>query len=177
MIMMTVTRLRLAALVALTLVSSVFAQDLSDATRKFRGDYGTHQSQTYNRHAQDYTRFMYNAPQLQPAAPLPVLQEQAKAVRQNTTKASEALKDVKAAHPKDAEAAKLVESIQKHYANVLTHCDMLDDCCKNKDATGKLADCCVDIHHELEAAQLETDKLMKHLKVEPLAVPKKAAAK
>lgn len=175
--MMTLTRLRLAALVALTLVSSVFAQDLSDATRKFRGDYGTHQSQTYNRHAQDYTRFLYNAPQLQPAAPLPVLQEQAKAVRQNTTKASDALKDVKATHPKDAEAAKLVESIQKHYANVLTHCDMLDDCCKTKDATGKLAACCVDIHAELEAAQLETDKLMKHLKVEPLAVPKKAPEK
>ena len=175
--MTTLNGLRLAALVALTLVSSAFAQDLSDATRKFRGDYGTNQSSTYNRHAQDYTRFMYNAPQLQPAAPLPVLQEQAKAVRQNTTKASDALKDVKAAHPKDAEAAKLVESIQKHYANVLTHCDMLDDCCKNKDATGKLADCCVDIHHELEAAQLETDKLMKHLKVEPLAVPKKVPAK
>jgi len=120
---------------------------------------------------------MYNAPQLQAAAPLPVLQEQAKAVRQNTTKASDALKDVKVAHPKDAEAAKLVDSIQKHYANVLTHCDMLDDCCKTKDATGKLAACCVDIHAELEAAQLETDKLMKHLKVEPLAVPKKVPAK
>ena len=175
--MTTLVRMTLATLVALTMVSSVFAQDLSDATRKFRGDYGTHQSRTYNRHAQDYTRFLYHAPQLQPAAPLPVLQEQAKAVRQNTTKASDALKDVKAAHPKDAEAAKLVESIQKHYANVLTHCDMLDDCCKTKDATGKLAACCVDIHAELEAAQLETDKLMKHLKVEPLAVPKKAAAK
>ena len=175
--MSALVRMTLATLVALAMVSSVSAQDVTDATRKFRGDYGTHQSQAYNRHAQDYTRFMYNAPQLQPAAPLPVLQEQAKAVRQNTTKASEALKDVKAAHPKDAEAAKLVESIQKHYANVLTHCDMLDDCCKTKDATGKLADCCVDIHHELEAAQLETDKLMKHLKVEPLAVPKKVPAK
>ncbi len=175
--MTALVRMTLATLVTLTVAASVFAQDISDATRKFRGDYGTHQSQTYNRHAQDYTRFLYNAPQLQPAAQLPVIQEQAKAVRQNTTKASEALKDVKAAHPKDAEAAKLVESIQKHYANVLTHCDMLDDCCKNKDATGKLADCCVDIHAELEAAQLETDKLMKHLKVEPLPAPKKAPAK
>ena len=43
--------------------------------------------------------------------------------------------------------------------------------------TANLGDGCADIHHELEAAQLETDKLMKHLKVEPLAVPKKAAAK
>ena len=175
--MTALVRMTLATLVALTMASSMFAQDLSDATRKFRGDYGTHQSATYNRHAQDYTGFLYNAPQLQSAAPLPVLQEQAKAVRQNTTKASDALKEVKVAHPKDAEAAKLVESIQKHYANVLTHCDMLDDCCKNKDASGKMADCCVDIHHELDAAKLETDKLMKHLKVEPLAVPKKVPAK
>ena len=175
--MTALVRMTLAALVALTVTSSVFAQDVTDASRKFRGDYGTHQSATYNRHAQDNSQLLYNAPQLQPAAPLPVLQEQAKAVRQNTTKASDALKDVKAAHPKDAEAAKLVESIQKHYANVLTHCDMLDECCKNKDGTGKLADCCVDIHAELEAAKLETDKLMKHLKVEPLAVPKKVPAK
>ncbi|MEK6259871.1 MAG: hypothetical protein AABP62_14725 [Planctomycetota bacterium] len=175
--MTTLNRIRLAALVALTLVSSVSAQDVSDATRKFRGAYGTNQSSTYNRHAQDYTRQLYHAPQLQSAAPLPVLQEQATAVRKNTTKASEALKEVTTAFPKDTEAAKLVESIQKHYANVLTHCDMLDDCCKTKDATGKLADCCVDIHHELEAAQSETDKLMKHLKIEPLGAPKKAAAK
>ncbi len=175
--MKTLTRLTMAALLALTLGSAAFAQDLSDGTRKWRGDYSTHQSQTYNRHAQDYSQQLYYAPQLQLAAPQPVFQEQATAIRQNTTKASDALKGVKVAHPKDAEAAKLVESIQKHYANVLTHCDMLDGCCKNKDATGKMADCCVDIHAELEAAKLETDKLMKHLKVEPLAVPKKTAAK
>lgn len=175
--MTALVRMTLATMVALTMTTSMFAQDVTDATRKFRGDYGTHQSATYNRHAQDHSQLLYNAPQLQPAAPLPVLQEQAKAVRQNTTKASDALKEVKAAHPKDAEAAKLVESIQKHYANVLTHCDMLDESCKTKDATGKIPECCVDIHHELEAAQLETDKLMKHLKVEPLAVPKKVPAK
>ena len=175
--MTALVRVMLATLVALTINSSVFAQDLSDATRKFRGDYGTHQSATYNRHAQDYSQMLYNAPKLQSATPLPVVQEQANAVRQNTTKASEALKEVKVAHSKDAEAAKLVESIQKHYANVLTHCDMLDDCCKTKEGTDKIPECCVDIHHELDAAKLETDKLMKHLKVEPLAIPKKAVAK
>ena len=175
--MMTFTRLKLAALLALAMASSVFAQTTigPDASAKIRGEVTS--SGIYNRHAQDYSRMLYNAPQLQPAAPLPVFQEQAKAVRQNTTKASDALKEVKAAHPKDAEAAKLVDSIQRHYANVLTHCDMLDDCCKTKDATGKMADCCVDIHHELESAKLETDKLMKHLKIEPLAVPKKAPEK
>lgn len=168
---------KFAVLLMLTMVSSIAAQDLSDATRKFRGDYGTHKSSTHNRHAQDQTRLLYNAPRLQPAAPLPVLQEQATAVRQNATKATEALKDVKTAHPKDAEAAKLVESIQKHYANVLTHCDMLDDCCKSTEKTAKLASCCVDIYQELEAARVETEKLMKHLKVEPLAVPTKVPAK
>ena len=175
--MTVLVRMTLATLAALTVVSSVFAQDVTDATRKFRGDYGAHQSSTYNRHAQDYTRFLYSAPQLQSAAPLPVLKEQATAVRQNTTKANDALKDVKAAHPKDADAAKLIDSIQKHYANVLTHCDMLDDCCKTKDGIAKLGGCCADIHEELEAAKSETDKLMKHLKIEPLPAPKKAPEK
>ncbi|MBC7819923.1 MAG: hypothetical protein IAG10_23820, partial [Planctomycetaceae bacterium] len=97
--------------------------------------------------------------------------------RQNTTKASEALKYVKTAYPKDSEAAKLVDSIQKHYAKVLIHCDMLDECCKTTDGIAKLGDCCADVQEESEAAKLETDKLMKLLKIDPLPVLKKDSAK
>ena len=106
-----------------------------------------------------------------------VVDKQATAVKENLAKSDESLKAVKAAHAKDPEVVMLADSILKHHANAAAHCDMVSDCCKKGDAPGKIADCCVDIHDELEAAKKDMEKLKKHLKVEELPIPKKEAVK
>ena len=53
----------------------------------------------------------------------------------------------------------------------------MDDCCKTKEGSGKIGDCCIDIHDELEAAKTETGKLMKYLQIQLLSAPQKDAPK
>lgn len=168
-----------AALLALALVAPVFAQfDPADAGRKFRGDYSNfHQSRIYQSHAQDYSRLMYTSQYIQPTAPVAVIEKQNAAVKDNLAKSDAELKALKAAHAKDPEAVKLVDSILKHHANALTHCDMLGECCKRGDGPDKISACCVEMHDELEAGKKDMDALKKHLKIEDLPVPKKPVPK
>ena len=177
--MTTLTRMTLATLLALSVAGTAFAQfDSADAGRKFRGDYNSfHQSATYQRHAQDYSRMIYSSQVIQPAAPVAIVEKQAAAVKDNLAKSDEALKAVKEAHAKDPEVVKLVDSILKHHASTASHCNMVMACCKNGDGPGKIADCCADMHEDLEAAKKEMDALKKHLKIEELPVPKKQVSK
>ena len=173
-----VLRMTWATLAAAAIFSAAaFAQTTigPDAGAKARGEVTS--SATFQRHAQDYSRMMYNSQQIQPAAAPAVVEKQAATVKENLTKSDEGLKAVKAAHAKDAEVVKLVDSILKHHANAASHCDMVAECCKKGDGPGKIADCCVDIHDELEAAKKDMDKLTKHLKIEELPIPKKQATK
>ncbi len=176
--MNTMVRMTWVALVAAaSLSATAFAQKTigPDASAKIRGEVTS--SATYQRHAQDYSRMMYYSQQIQPAAPPAVVEKQAASVKENLTKSDEALKAVKAAHPKDPEVVKLVDSILKHHASAAAHCDMVGECCKKGDGPGKIADCCVDMHEELEAAKKDMDQLMKHLKIAELPIPKKQPAK
>ena len=169
----------LAALFALTLVAPVFAQfDPADGARKWRGDYESfHQGTAYHRQAQESSQMIYYSQLVQPAAPVAVIEKQTAWVKDNLTKSDEALKAVKAAHPKDADVAKHVDSILKHHANALTHCNMVAECCKKGDGPDKISACCVEMYDELDAAKKELDVLKKHLKIEDLPVPKKPVPK
>lgn len=82
---------------------------------------------------------------------------------------------VKAAHSQDAEVVKLVDSILKHHAAATSHCNMAAKCALKGEGTDKTADCCVEMHDELEAAKKDLEDLKKHLNVEELPVPKKSA--
>jgi hypothetical protein len=168
--------LSVAALMAVLAGQSAFAQD--GASAKFKGNVTNFwEAQGWQRHAQDYSRTMYYSQQIQPAAPPAVVEKQAATVKEDLAKSDEALKALKAAHSKDPEAVKLVDSILKHHANAAVHCNMVQECCKKAEGPGKIADCCVDIHDELEAAKADMEKLKKHLKIVELPVPKKQAAK
>ena len=176
--MTTLARMTLATLLAVSVVgSTAFAQKTigPDAGAKARGEVTS--SAIYQRHALDYSRMMYDSQQIQPTAPPAVLEKQTVTVKDNLTKSDEALKAVKAAHSNDPETVKLVDSILKHHANTVAHCNMLMECCKKGDGPGKIADCCVDMHDELKAAKKEMDMLKKHLKIEELPVPTKQALK
>ncbi len=165
-----------AALMAVFAGQSAPAQDGAGA--KFKGHVNNFwEAQGWQNHAQDYSRTMYYSQQIQPAASPAVVEKQAATVKEDLAKSDEALKAVKAAHAKDPEAVKLVDSILKHHANAAAHCNMVQECCKKSEEPGKIADCCVDIHDELEAAKAEMAKLKKHLKIEELPIPKKQAAK
>ena len=167
------------ALLCLVLVTPVFSQfDPADAGRKFRGDYESfHKGSVYHRHAQDNSQLLYYTYQVNPKAPVAVIEKQNAVVKNNLELSGAALKELKTVHAKDAEAVKLIDSILKHQANALGHCDMLSDCCKKGDGPDKIAACCVDMHDELEVAKKDMDALKKHLKIEDLPVPKKPAPK
>ncbi len=173
--MMTLTSRTMAALWALTLVAPVFAQlDPADIGRKSRGDYESfHQGSAYHRHAQDHSQLIYSYQQIQPTAPVAIVEKQNSALKDNLTQSGEALKALKATHVKDPEVVKLVDAILKRQASAMTHCDMLAACCKKGDGAEKISSCCVGMYEELDAANKDLGALKKHLKIKDLPVPAK----
>lgn len=177
--MMTLKSNVLAALLALAMVAPAFAQfDPADIGRKSRGDYESfHQGSAYHRHAQDHSQLIYSYQQIQPTAPVAIVEKQNSALKDNLTKSSEALKSLKTAHAKDPEVVKLVDSILKRQASAMTHCDMLSACCQKGEGAEKMSGCCVGMYEELDAANKDIDALKKHLKIKDLPVPTKQAPK
>jgi hypothetical protein len=99
-------------------------------------------------------------------------------VKKNLQLSNKALQNLQAAHPTDPKVKSTIAKIETHHAKALKDCDMVDaECQKSKTDNVKLSDCCVDIAHELTAAQKETDALLKHLKIEALPPLKKSTDK
>ena len=144
-----------------------------DAGAKARGEVTS--SATHQRHAQEHVQILYNTLEVNPKAAPAVIQEQAAAVKVSLAKSDELLKSVKVAHAKDPEVVKLIDSILKHHSAAAAHCDMAADYIKNSDPAVKIADCCADIHGEIEAAKKDMEKLKKLVKAEELTIPKKQA--
>jgi hypothetical protein len=159
------------------LASPAFAQKTigPDAGAKIRGEVT---SSAVNQHyAQETARVMYYAQQINPGAAPEVIQKQAETVKTALAKSDESLKAVKEANAKDPEVVTLVDSILKHHASAVAHCNMAAECAVKKEGGEIIADCCAEMHDELEAAKKDMKSLKKHLKVEELPVPKKAAKK
>jgi hypothetical protein len=162
--------------VSASLVSNVFSQTIGpDAGAKARGEVTS--SATHSAYAHQQARVMYYYQQITPAAKPEVVKQQAESVKSALAKADEGLKAIKESHAKDAEVVKLVDSILKHHASAIGHCTMAAECAMKGEGVEKTADCCVEMHDELEAANKDYAALKKHLKVEELPVPKKATKK
>ena len=160
-------------------LSSTEALAQNDAGAKIRGDaWNGGRVQTYQRHAQDQSQMLYQYAQPQ----APVSKQEAKelvtGIRKNLTEADKALAALKKDHAKEPEVVKQIALIEKHHAKAHEVCGMAEEhCLKEHGDHVAIADCCADMWHEIDHAQVETQKLLKMLKIEKLPVPKKSTDK
>ena len=154
-----------------------FAQN--EAGAKIRGDaWNGGRVQTYQQHAQDRSQMLYQYAQPQS----PVTKHEAKelvgGIKKDLSEADKALAKLKADHAKEPEVVKQIALIEKHHAKAHEVCGMAEEhCLKEHGDHVAIADCCTDMWTEIDAAQIETKKLLKMLKIEKLPIPKKAADK
>lgn len=178
--MKTLKILSASSLLALCFVltsQAAFAQ--ADAGAKIRGDaWNGGRVQTYQRHAQDRSQMLYQYAQPQS----PVSKEEAKelvgGIKKDLTEADKALAKLKTDHAKEPDIVKQIALIEKHHAKAREVCGMAEEqCLKEHGDHVAIADCCTDMWAEIDAAQVETNKLLKMLKIEKLPIPKKGTDK
>lgn len=155
----------------------VFAQ--ADAGAKIRGDaWNGGQVRTYQRHAQDRSQMLFYYSQSQQPLPKQEAKDLVAGIEKDLTAAEKALAKLKVDHAKEPEVVKLITVIEKHHARAKEVCGMAaEQCAKEHGDHVVICDCCADMWTELDAAQVETKKLLKMLKIEELPIPKKAADK
>jgi len=154
--------------------------ELRDAGSKLRDEaVSGHEYLMYQRLARDRANITYHqytrpAPQITPQQS----KEAAVQIRKDLTASDKALAKLKAAHAKEQEVAKLIESIEKHHAKAHEACDMLEEECAKEDGDhAACATCCTDMWKELDSARVDTEKLLKLLKMEPMEPPTKSNPK
>ena len=154
--------------------TEAFAQ--RDAGAKIRGDaWNGGQVQTYQQHAQDRSQMLYYYSQSQTPVSKPEAKELVGGIRKDLTAADKALAALKTEHAKEPEVVKQIALIEKHHARAHEVCGMAEEQCEKEHGDHVvICDCCADMWHELDAAQVETKKLLKMLKIEKLPVPKKS---
>ena len=178
--MKTMNSLKLSSLLALcfVLMSQVaFAQ--KDAGAKIRGDaWSGNEVRTYQQHAQDRSQMLFYYSQSKEPLPKQEAKELVGGIQKDLTAAEKALAKLKADHAKEPEVVKQIALIEKHHARAKEVCGMAAEQCEKEHGDHVVVcDCCADMWHELDAAQVETSKLLKMLKIEKLPVPKKATEK
>ncbi len=169
--------LSLGLALALAAISPVQAQN---AASQARGDaHGTYQFEahrvyTHQTHARDYSQIVFQQGQLKEGLPPAETQEYVGAIKKSITSADKSLDKLQAAHPKDEAVKKSVDKIKKLHKAALAHCEMCDGECKKPEGGSKtvVADCCVEMTKNLDAARAETEKLMQHLKIDKPAAAK-----
>ncbi|TXT22121.1 MAG: hypothetical protein FD138_3722 [Planctomycetota bacterium] len=155
----------------------VFAQN--DAGAKIRGDaWNGGRVQTYQRHAQDRSQMLYQYAQPQSPVTKAEAKELVTGIKKDLADADKALAKLKADHAKEPEIVKQIALIEKHHAKAHEVCGMAEEyCLKEHGDHVAIADCCTDMWVEIDAAQVETNKLLKMLKIDKLPIPKKATEK
>ena len=156
-------------------VATIFGQ-FRDAGAKIRGEtWNGGQVQTYQRHAQDRAQMLHYYSQSETPVSKPEVKELVVGIKKDLTAADKALAKLKADHAKEPEVVKQIALIEKHQARAHEVCGMAEEqCAKEHGDHVVICDCCADMWHELDAAQIETTKLLKMLKIEKLPIPKKA---
>jgi hypothetical protein len=151
-----------------------------DAGSKMRDEAITgHEYRAAQRAAQErsYTLYHYYA-QPQPIIKPEHAKEIVGAIKKDLTASDKALAKLKAAHAKEPEVVKLIESIEKHHARAHDVCGMAEEeCAKEHGDHVMCSECCADMWHELDAAKADTAKLFKMLNIKELEPPKKADVK
>lgn len=155
----------------------VFAQ--LDAGAKIRGDaWNGGRVQTYQRHAQDRSQLLFYYSQSKEPLPKQEAKDLVAGIQKDLSEAEKALAKLKADHAKEPEVVKQIALIEKHHAKAKEVCGMAAEQCEKEHGDHVVVcDCCADMWNEMDAAQVETQKLLKMLKIEKLPIPKKAAEK
>lgn len=155
----------------------VFAQ--ADAGAKVRGDaWNGNQVRTYQQHAQDRSQMLFYYSQSKEPLPKQEAKELVGGIKKDLTAADKALAKLKADHAKEPEVVKQITLIEKHHARAHEVCDMAAEQCEKEHGDHvAVCDCCAQMWTELDAAQTETQKLLKMLKIDKLPIPKKATDK
>ena len=158
------------------LLSQIASAQLRDAGSKIRGDaLSGHELQSSQRHAQERSQTLYYYSQSKEPLPKQEAKELVGGIKKDLTAADKALAKLKAEHAKEPEVLKQIALIEKHQARAHEACGMAEEqCAKEHGDHVALCDCCTDMWHELDAAQVETQKLLKMLKIEKLPVPKRS---
>lgn len=166
--------------IVLAVVPGAFAQNDSslDAGRKIRDGGMAHGAQYHQRHAQNQSQILYYYSQSQHLIPKAEAKELIAGIKGSLTAADKSLAKLKADHAKEPEVQKLITSIEKHQAKAHEVCGMAEEhCLKEHGDHVIIGDCCSEMWHEIDAAHDDTAKLMKLLKIDNLAKPKKVTAK
>ena len=171
------------AALALLIAPFTLAQprpELRDAGSKLRDEaVSGHEYLLYQRLARDRANVTYHqytrpAPQITPHQ----AKEAAVQIRKDLMASDKALGQLQAAHAREQEVAKLIESIEKHHAKAHEACDMLEEeCAKDDSDHARCATCCTDMWKEIDAARADSGKLLKLLKIGPSEPPNKPDAK
>jgi hypothetical protein len=137
-----------------------------------------HEHQTYQHLAQTRSQVLYQYTQTKEPVPMAEAKELVIGIKKDLTASDAALAKLKAAHAKEPEVVKLIESIEKHHAKAHEVCGMAEEAClKEHGDHVVIGDCCSQMYHEIDAGKTETTKLLKMLKIEKLEAPKKVEAK
>ena len=137
-----------------------------------------HELDSYQRLGQQRAQTLYYYAQTKEPIPMTQAKELASGFKKDLAAADTALGKLKAAHAKEPEVVKLIEVIEKHHAKAHQVCGMVEEACMKEHGDHVvIGNCCSEMWHELEAAQTETKKLLKMLKIEKLEPPKKVEAK
>ncbi len=163
----------------LTLVCTSVSDAQNDAGAKIRGDaWNGGRVQTYQQHAQDRSQMLYQYAQPQSPVTKQEAKELVSGIKKDLTEADKALAKLKADHAKEPQVVKQIALIEKHHAKAHEICGMAEEhCLKEHGDHVAIADCCTDMWNEIDAAQVETKKLLKMLKIDKLPIPKKATDK
>ncbi len=178
--MKTLKILSVSSLFALCLAlmsQAAFAQN--DAGAKIRGDaWNGGLVRTYQRHAQDRSQMLFYYSQSKEPLPKQEAKDLVAGIQKDLTEAEKALAKLKADHAKKPDVVKQIVLIEKHHARASEVCGMAaEQCAKEHVDHVMVCDCCADMWNELDAAQIETQKLLKMLKIDKLPIPKKATDK
>jgi hypothetical protein len=161
------------------MVSTLAVAQIRDAGSKIRGDaMQGHEAVTYQRHAQDRSQILYHYSHTQQPIPKQEAKELVGGIKSDLAAADKALAKLKTEHAKEPEVVKLIETIEKQHAKAHQVCGMAEEqCLKEHGDHVVIANCCTEMWQELDAAQANTQKLLKLLKIEKLETPKKVEAK
>jgi len=137
-----------------------------------------HEHQTYQNSAQARSQVLYHYAQSKEPLPMAEAKEAVTGIKKDLAASDAALAKLKTAHSKELEVVKLIQEIEKHHAKAREVCSMAEEACSKEHGDQVvIGNCCSEIWHELDAAQAETKKLFKMLKIERLEPPKKAEVK
>ena len=180
--------------VAFAVCSVVFASQIASAQQfnpgrsKVLGEaMQGHEVQTYQRHAQERAQILYyysqpqqSVPAVQSPTPFTIVQakELVTGIKKDLAASDAALAKIKVERAKEPEVLKQIALIEKHHAKAHEVCGMAEEhCLKEHGDHVMVANCCSDMWHEIDAAKVETTKLLKMLKIEKLEAPKKIESK